>query len=408
MYREEGRADIVLQLETGHRFLFGQTTVNPFNPEIISDELLARYLPYKAGEPYSQRGISELQAILYGAGFFSKVSVEPEFDKTVDLRVPIGLTLLPAKPNRYSFGLGYGTDTGARGKMEWRNRLLNVSGHRAHSSLQVSQRLSKVDADYEIPMADPRYDVMKYAGSYGTEEWDGTQTDLLSVAAALSHAGPRFQYGVSLELQDENYSVGVTDGSSLLLLPGGSWSMVVAENRINTENGWRFSLDGKGASQSVLADASFLQMQAGVKAIFSPFAKWRLIGRGTLGGTIVDSIDDLPPSLRFYAGGDQSVRGYGYKQIGPVDASGTVIGGRYLMVGSVEVERKIDQLWSVAAFYDVGQATNTNTDIELKKSVGIGGRITLPFGQARLDVAVPLFDDDQNAFRIHLVVGADL
>jgi translocation and assembly module TamA len=162
----------------------------------------------------------------------------------------------------------------------------------------------------------------------------------------------------------------------------------------------------KGADKNIISDATFAQAQAGMKAIASVFDKWRLIGRFTLGGTAVDSIDELPPSLRFYAGGDQSVRGYAYKSIGTTDASGTVIGGRYLLVGSMEVERKVNDMWSVAAFYDTGQAMDS-LNVDLKKSVGIGGRVALPFGQIRLDIAMPLLEEE-HAFRIHFNIGADL
>lgn len=401
--RAKYEADIDLLLNTGHRFLFGKTHSSQ---DIINQKLLSRYLPYKEGDPYSLRAVTRLQSILYETGFFSGVTVEPEFDKLSEQRVPVALTLTPALRNRYSFGLGYGTDTGIRTKMEWKNRLFNDSGHKMYSSVQLSEKINRVGASYEIPVADPRYDALRYSGNWANEQWNDTNTQLLSVAAAVSHSGPKYQYGANLEIRDESYNVGVTSGKSQLFLPGGSWSVVFAENRINTEDGWRFSVDMKGADKTLLSDATFLQAQAGVKGIASFFDKWRLIGRFTLGGTAVDSIDDLPPSLRFYAGGDQSVRGYAYKSIGPLDASGTVIGGRYLMVGSMEVERKVDEMWSVAAFYDTGQAMD-RMNFNLKKSVGVGGRITLPFGQIRLDVAVPLLEEE-HAVRLHLNVGADL
>ena len=76
------------------------------------------------------------------------------------------------------------------------------------------------------------------------------------------------------------------------------------------------------------------------------------------------------------------------------------------MVGSMEVERKVDEMWSVAAFYDTGQSMDS-MNVNLKKSVGLGWRITLPFGQIRMDVAVPLLEAEHSA-RLHLSVGADL
>lgn len=401
--RGKREADIHLVMDTGHRFLFGITSSAQ---QIITPELLQRFVPFKEGDPYSLRELSRLQSILYGTGFFSEVTVDPDFEKVSDFHVPVKLTLAPALRNRYIFGLGYGTDTGIRGRMEWRNSLFNMYGHRVNTSLQLSEKLNRVTGNYEIPLADPRYDSLKYSGNWIQEEWDATKTDMLSAAAALTHDGPMHHYGVSLEVRKEDYEVGVTTGISQLLIPGATWSMALTDNRVNTENGWRFSLDVRGAEQNVLSDASFLQVKGDVKAILSLTEKWRAIGRATIGSTLVDSVDLLPPSLRFYAGGDQSVRGFAYRSLGPKDSSGTVIGGRYLIEGSGELERRIDETWSVATFYDTGQAMNS-FDVSLKHSVGIGGRVTLPFGQIRLDLAFPLFED-AGSFRIHLNVGADL
>ena len=83
-----------------------------------------------------------------------------------------------------------------------------------------------------------------------------------------------------------------------------------------------------------------------------------------------DPLTDLPPSLRFYAGGDRSVRGYTYQSLGPKDASGNVIGGKHLLVGSVEVEYAISKSWSMALFYDVGNAFNNFEDLTWPRERG--------------------------------------
>ena len=142
------------------------------------------------------------------------------------------------------------------------------------------------------------------------------------------------------------------------------------------------------------------------KLIFSPFRPWRLIGRGTLGATLVDSIDDLPPSLRFYAGGDQSIRGFDYKELGTRDSSGTVVGGRYLVVGSAELERIINERWSLATFFDVGNAMD-DPKVDFEQGAGFGLRFRLPFGQVRLDLASAI-SDENHPVRLHLSVGGDL
>lgn len=147
-------------------------------------------------------------------------------------------------------------------------------------------------------------------------------------------------------------------------------------------------------------------MTMGGKAIISPIEQWRVIGRGSLGATIVDSIDLLPPSLRFYTGGDSSIRGYEYNSIGTKDDSGTVIGGRYLVVGSLEIERILTEMWSAATFFDVGSATD---DLELvfNKGAGVGVRFRLPFGQIKVDVASAISEDNY-PLTIHFMVSGDL
>ncbi|MCW5209300.1 BamA/TamA family outer membrane protein, partial [Desulfobulbus sp. US1] len=146
--------------------------------------------------------------------------------------------------------------------------------------------------------------------------------------------------------------------------------------------------------------------QANGKIILTPWTNWRLLGGLSIGAIMMDSIDELPPSLRFYAGGDHSVRGYGYKELGPEDSSGKIIGGQYLTEASIEIERKINDTWSAAAFYDLGNAYD-DIDLDLQVGAGLGVRMNLPFGQVRLDVACAVSDADY-PLRIHLTIGADL
>jgi translocation and assembly module TamA len=209
-----------------------------------------------------------------------------------------------------------------------------------------------------------------------------------------------------VELRHEKYSVGVTSGSADLLMPSAYWNMILAKDRINTEKGVRLSGSVKGADNTLFSSTSFIQFRLSGKAILTPMENWRILGRGTIGATSMESIDELPPSLRFYAGGDQSVRGYGYKELGPVDPSGVVVGGRYLLEGSIELERRLTSMWSVAAFYDVGNAFD-DIDADLKHGAGVGVRLVLPFGRIRMDVASALSEDGY-PLRVHLTVGADL
>ena len=400
---ELGEAEIRLLLDTGHLYRFGETMSSQ---DIITPELFYRFIPYQQGEVYSLQSLNQLQSDLYSTRYFSQVLVEPKFSEQQDEKIPVEVSLLPAKRNRYSFGVGYGTDTGARGSLGWTNRMINRFGHKPSLIMQLSERRSRIKAGYEIPVFDPRYDTLSLDGQYLDETWDETSTELLSYGASVNHHTPKHQYGVELEARHEKYTVGVTSGSADLFMPSGYWNLILAGDRINTTNGIRFGATVKGADKAILSSTSFIQFRLSSKAIVTPMENWRIMGRATLGATAMESLDDLPPSLRFYAGGDQSVRGYGYKELGPVDSSGVVVGGRYLLDGSVELERRLTSMWSVAAFYDVGNAFDDIED-DLKQGAGVGVRMSLPFGQIRMDVASALSEEGQ-PFRLHLSVGADL
>jgi translocation and assembly module TamA len=192
-----------------------------------------------------------------------------------------------------------------------------------------------------------------------------------------------------------------------LLIPGAKGSIFWADNRLVTTRGLRLSASLIGSEDGLLADTSFLQTAVRTKGIYSFFDKWRWIGRADLGATLTNDINDLPPSLRYFAGGDQSVRGYGYKKIGPADADGNIVGGKNLLTYSLELERALFEEWSAALFYDSGTATNTFSKLNLQSGAGIGVRWNAPFGQIRLDLAKAL-DDENNSWRIHFTMGADL
>jgi translocation and assembly module TamA len=402
--RAENSAVVRLRLDTGPQYLFGDTSGGG---EVLRHGLLNRYLPYTAGEPYDPKKLFELQSILYRTDYFSRVAVRGRVDAPDGLTVPVELELIPPeRRNKYSFGVGYATDTGVRGKVNWANRLLNDRGHRISAMLQIAELENIVGLRFDVPRGDPRYDSVSHQLGYQDKTWQNTTTRLLTAGVSLTHTGPRFNSSVGLELRDEVYDIGDTSGDSTLLLPSLLGGMVFADDLLHTQNGLKIEAGALGGVKGVVSDVNFLQLTGSAKGIISPFANWRLLGRGSLGVNLVDDIDSLPPSLRFYTGGDNSIRGYRYKSIGTEDSAGEVVGGRYLVVGSVELERVFGRWWSLAAFWDAGTASDDLT-VDFYQGVGAGLRFRLPFGQIRADLASAITEDGQ-PFRFHLSVGGDL
>jgi translocation and assembly module TamA len=168
----------------------------------------------------------------------------------------------------------------------------------------------------------------------------------------------------------------------------------------------------RGADESLLSNASFLQVSAQGKLIRSFADRFRFITRLQVGHTETDQLRELPPTIRFFAGGDQSVRGYGYQQLGPLDEAGHVIGGEDLLTGSVELEYRFLEKWlflekwGVAVFYDTGNAMRSFSG-SLEEGAGVGLRWVSPIGPIRADAAWALTEPG-TPVRFHLTVGPDL
>ncbi|MDR3088943.1 MAG: autotransporter assembly complex protein TamA [Desulfobulbaceae bacterium] len=401
--KKERTADIRLRLEPGPLYHFADID---FAPTVIRPSLLRGYLNFQPGDPYRADKLADLQRALYATGYFARARVDAKPDNSA-FTVPVFVSAEPQRAwNHYSFGAGYATDTGMRGRVDWFNRRWNDRGHTVHGSAQVSENENTLGLGYKIPVGDPDNDQYAVAAAYADQSWDHTETRLESLTVGRDHGGKLFRYGESLELRHERYSVGVTSGEKLLLMPGFTASLVDADNLLQPTKGAQITASALGAWQGLVSDSSFLKLSGGAKLIVSPLKTVRLVGRAGIGVIIASAIDDLPPSLRFYAGGDNSVRGYGYKDLGPKDESGVVVGGRYLLDGGVEVEKLIGQYWGLAAFWDMGNAMD-DFSVRLKQGVGVGLRLRLPFGQVRLDVASAI-EEDGWPLRLHLSVGSDL
>ncbi len=193
------------------------------------------------------------------------------------------------------------------------------------------------------------------------------------------------------------------------MLPGITWSRIEADNIIVPSHGWRVLFDIRGTHRNLSSTASFAQARIQGEWITSFGEQLRLLTRFDAGYSNVDEASTLPLSQRFFAGGDQSVRGYAYNELAPADADGNIIGGKHLLVGSVELERRFKGEWSnwgLAAFYDTGTAMN-EWGAPLHSGAGIGLRWKSPVGMVRVDVARPL-DNDAAGWRLHLSIGPDL
>ena len=401
---DRNRARAVLVLETGARYELGAVS---FQGGDLSEELLHAYVQFEPGAEYSTRQLLELQRSLEDSDYFARVQVQPERDQAEEQRIPVSVELTPRRPNKYTAGIGYGTDTGPRFRLGWENRRLNRSGHQMGAEYRVSEIRETVTGRYRIPLlARPQSDFLEFHSLYGREDIRDAESTKYVLGASHSVLWKRWRRVLSLTFQQEDFTIGLTDENTALLMPGINMQRVWGRERLVATRGARLQLDLKGAQEGALSDVSFVQSQVDAKLILPLGEGLRLISRGTLGGIYTDDFERLPPSIRYFAGGDQSVRGYDYNTLGPRDASGEVIGGRYLVVGSLELERQIRGNWRAALFFDTGNALD-RWDESLKQGAGVGLRWETPIGLVRLDLATAL-SEDGNPWRLHLTLGPDL
>ena len=400
---ERYRADVVLHYDTGPRYRFGDVR---FNQDVLDPELLTGYVNFKKGEPLDVNKVLELQSALSDSPYWSRVEVVTNQKEARGLEVPIEVNLVASKTMRFSGGLGYGTDTGPRASGAWELRRINRRGHRGQVEVTGSEIERSLEMSYLIPGPYPRTDVLSFNAAYAQEITDTSESETGLIGAQRTQSRGGWREALSLTYQREDYEVGLDQGVSNLLVPGASWERVKADDRIDTTNGYRLRFAAQGAEGSLLSDSSFLQGQIEAKAIRSLGERHRLIGRTQAGYTATDEFRELPPRFRFFAGGDRSVRGFGYQDLGREDEAGNLIGGEALLTASLEYEVRFLEKWGAAVFYDTGNAFKTFGD-PLEYGAGIGARWRSPIGPIRADFAWALSEEGR-PFRFHLNIGPDL
>ncbi len=408
-------AIVDIELDTGPQYYFGEIS---FTQDLLDERFLKRYVTIEPGEVYDPDQLLRLQGRLLGTEYFERVEIVPHKGEGPDPQtVPIEVVAERNKANKYRFGLGYATDFGPRVSLEYRRRYIGRHGHRLLLETSIAQNLQRFTADYRIPIGDPVRDYISIkpnAESYDTASREG---DLFQIQAAHSVVTPGgWRRTAGLDFRYEDFLLDETDQDNTLeLIPNISWARTVTDDPIYTTRGHRLRYTVLGSLEQVVSPTTYLSATAEMKWIRAFAEDYRVIARTDLGITLADQLQDLPASRRFFAGGDSSVRGWGLDALGPIDPdTGQVVGGRYLAVGSLELERRIRGPWSAALFTDFGNAFDPDYDQKWNQSVGIGLRWKSPIGQIRADVAFALTkdDDEDDGFlppaRLHVVIGPDL
>jgi translocation and assembly module TamA len=428
-------ANIALELETGQRYRFGATTIEQ---HVVTESLVRRYLRYHEGEFYDLTQVLRSQFALDDAGYFANLEVLPGEPDRQALLVPVTVRADAGRRHRYTFAAGYATDTGIRGTVGFEDRRINALGHSLSISLQASQiQRYNVQSRYRIPVGDPALENVSLNASAVQQTLADTTTYTLSAGPSFTAvtSGWQHQWQVNaVRTTTENSAptaVNINPSrTDDLLVPELDLASVPKSYLGEPLFERPFYAQLKASHSALGSQADFVQLHIFLERVFRLDAKWHLLLRNEFGATLVSNFNDLPANYRFFAGGDNSVRGFAYDELSPLEgpvcatdpnthqvlltASGGCqtlpgqylkTGGKDVITGTVELIRTLPRNLGIATFFDYGNALNgfrkpdcvpgtepgtTICPPYIQYSVGIGLRVILPVMTLGVDLAQPL------------------
>lgn len=401
---EENQADIELVYQTGQRFRLGDVI---FSDTPFTENLLQRMVSFDTGVPYDADVIAKLNRDLLASGYFETVQVSAPASRAENGLIPVEVNITERKPHSVGFGGGYSTDVGVRARANWTEHWVNARGHKRGAELELSLPRQELTGYYQIPLTHPQTNSLRFFGGWQNEDIDDIESQSFTIGAQhekLLESG--WERVAGLRLEHERFSLGNDSGESTLLIPGVSFKRTKSVGGIDPSRGYSLVLDVQGAKEGVLSDVDFARVFSTAKGLYTLKEDHRFLARLGLGAVFSSDFDQIPPSLRFFAGGDQSVRGYDYRTLSPTDESDERVGGRYLLETSLEYQYEFIDKWRAATFVDHGNAMDSLSGAR-ETSVGVGVRWVSPVGPVRIDLAQSVSDPDEG-FRIHFSLGPEL
>lgn len=409
--RAEKAADIMVTWASGIRYDMGPVTFHQtqFNPGLL-DKLVS----WEQGSYFHQGKLDRLRESLVALDYFSAIDIVPDPENAIGREVPIDVQLTLAPRTIYTLGLSYGTDSGAGVRLGMERRYVNARGHKFMAHLNYAETRKTLSTIYRVPAfkwLDGWYTAALEANDEQTDYIDinnaklilsrsGVISEQWTVLASLNALRERWRYGPDEFGEYTPYEY------STLTYPEARGDYVNVDDRLFPRSGVSGNLTMRGGVEGAGSDASFTQLLLNARWFMAPGDDSRLLLRGEAGVTFTDDLVSMPPSLRYFAGGDRSIRGYAWREVGPRNAEDFALGAKNVFTASVEYEHYLNGgPWGAAVFVDTGSAFDDTPDWHT--GIGIGARWRSPVGPVRIDVAHGLNDPD-SSFQIYLNIGADL
>ncbi len=412
--RAQNAADIFLSWDSGRRYNMGRIT---FNQDYFRPGLFDPLVYWEQGSYWHEGKLDRLRESLTKLDYFSTIDIQPRpEDAYGDGEVPVDVNLTLAKRTIYTAGLSYGSESGpgVRGGVE--RRYVNSRGHKLNTQLDYAQKRKSLVTSYRIPAfrwldgwytfavsaydEQTRYIDMRNFKLIGSRS--GEINEYWTAIASVNALRERWRYSSGDQFTDAVYQY------STLVYPQLTADYVDVDDKAFPRHGFSGNATLRGGIEGAGSDTSFIQADATLRWYVPLGDSDRLILRGQAGTTWTSDLVAMPPSLRYFAGGDRSIRGYAWREVGPRTPAPDkyALGAKHLVVGSAEYEHYFGGgPWGAAVFVDTGSAFD-NT-IDLHTGVGLGVRWKSPVGPVRIDIAHGLNHPDSQ-FQLYLNIGADL
>ncbi len=409
----EGRADITLVYDSGVRYRFGEVR---HNESLADDDLIRALQPFDEGDYYLQANLQTFQRQLQQTRFFLSVTVQPLLQERSGGIVPVLVVLTPAKRHNFNVGVGYSTDTEERISATWTTPRINRHGHSQITRLEYSGVNPSGRITYNIPLTHPLNDLLQLWGRTEENEFGDLDSQQDELGIRREQRKGSWVYSYSLRDLNESWEVLSDSRTNDYLLVGTTVSRRTHEGSIvDPSAGLNQLYTLEIANDELGSDVDLVRLTANLRYIVTPFPRHRFVTRAGLGVVEIASGDrvDLAPSLNFFAGGNQSIRGFGYQSIGnEIDVvrdngktKTLVVGGDRLAVGSLEYQYYFTENWRGALFVDGGDAFDEG-EFDFNYGAGFGVHFITPIGAVRMELAQGLSEENPD-WRLHLTVGAE-
>lgn len=411
-------ARVFYDITVGPETTFGMTTVEGLKD--VDKQVILRELTYRPGELFSGTALEKSEKNLRQLNLFSLITIAPQLaggDPTV---VPIKITVKEKPPRQIKIGVGYETEEGVRGQIQWQHN--NWLGDAR--KLQVGAKVSQISREFSVNFLQPHFfgadnRFLLTFGPLQLTEPSYTQTGIRLRPRIERKFSDQITGNLTYRLEYDRLSdVSTATAQSLKefvrkgwlsgLSAGFLWN--TSDDPLNPTRGWVLSFSGEQVGGFLGGKFDFFKLQGEAKKYFPLTDKFTLATRLKIGfSKPFGSSDDVPLFERFYAGGATSVRGYARDRLGPKSASDDPIGGLSLVEGSVELRRQFTDEIGGALFLDFGQVSVHSFDPpvnNLKFGAGVGVRYKTPIAPLRVDLGFP-FSPPKNdrSWQIYFSIG---